>query len=305
MTEIEPRPALSDVDPNQEVAPPVVPSGKSQSIETSPASQELPIPMLDVHPIHEPVRGWRDFFIHIATIVVGLCIAVAIQQTVEFFHNRYQLAETRQALRLEREGNYKTLAENTTAWRWGTAELQNNLLVFQYLQQHPATPQEKLPGVLLWQTSNYPFGSAVWDAAHQSGVIALMPREEIEANSSLYFFLQKVNDVQYEGVRAIIEARRYDLSDADPSHLSPTQFASEIELTQRALTVQSLRGTLLLNLVQAFPDFPATVTSEELNQIRHPPDRPTTDLLGAARALTMERMKAAGYVDSNTRPAQK
>jgi hypothetical protein len=305
MTEIVPRPALSDVDSNQEVAPPVVPSGNPQLLDIPPASQDLPLPMLDVHPIHAPVRGWRDFFIHIATIVVGLCIAVAIQQTVEFFHNRNQLAEARQALRLEREGNYKSLAENTTAWRWGAAELQNNLLVLQYLQQHPGTPQEKLPGVLLWQTSSYPFGSVVWEAVRQSGVIALMPREEIEANSSLYFFLQKVNDLQYEGTRAIIDARRYDLSDADPSHLSPTQVASEIELTEAALTAQSLRGSLLLDLVQAFPDFPATVTSEELNQIRHPPDLPTTELLRAARALTMERMKAAGYVHSNPPPAQK
>jgi hypothetical protein len=305
MTEIVPRPALSDVDPNQEVAPPVVPSGKSQSIETPPASQELPLPMLDVHPIHAPVRGWRDFFLHIATIVIGLCIAVGIQQTIEFFHSRNQLAETRQALRLEREGNYKTLAENTTAWRWGTAELQNNLLVFQYLQQHPSTPQEKLPGILLWRTSSYPFGSVVWGAVRQSGVIALMPREEIEANSNLYFLLQKVNDVQFEGARAIIDARRYDLSDADPSHLSPAQVASEIELTQAALSAHFLCGSLLLNLVQAFPDFPATVTSEELNQIHHPPDLPTTELLRAARALTTERMKAAGHGYSNPPPAQK
>ena len=259
--------------------------------------------MLDVHPIHAPVHGWRDFFIHIATIVVGLCIAVAIQQAVEFIHNRYQLAETRQALQLEREGNYELLAKNTAAWRVGTAELQNNLLVFQYLQQHPGTPQEKLPGVLLWATSTYPFGSVVWDAARQSGVIALMPREETEANSYLYLFLQKMNDVQYEAARAIIDARRYDLSDADPSHLSLTQVASEIELTQAALSAQFLCGSLLLDLVAAFPDFPATVTSEELNQIRHPPDPATTELLRAARALTMERMKAAGYV-SDPPPAQ-
>lgn len=305
MTERVPPPALSDVDPNQEVAPPVVPPGKPQLLETPPASQERSPPMLDVHPIHAPVHGWRDFFIHIATIVVGLCIAVAIQQAVEFIHNRYQLAETRQALQLEREGNYELLAKNTAAWRVGTAELQNNLLVFQYLQQHPGTPQEKLPGVLLWATSTYPFGSVVWDAARQSGVIALMPREEIEAASSLYLFLQKINDAQYEGARAIVEARRYDLSDSDPSHLSPAQVASEIDRTQAALTVQSIVGTLLLNLKTSFPDFPAAVTSEELHEIRHPPDRQTTDLLGTARALTMERMKAAGYVDPYPPPVQK
>jgi hypothetical protein len=46
-------------------------------------------------------------------------------------------------------------------------------------------------------------------------------------------------------------------------------------------------------------------TSEELNELRHPPDLPTNELLCAARALTMERMKAAGYVYSNPPPAQK
>lgn len=259
--------------------------------------------MLDVHAPHESIHTWKGFLIHIATIVIGLLIAIGLEQTVEFFHHRHQIGEARKALRLEREGNYKTLAKNTVAWRWGTAELQNNLLVLEFLQQHPGTPQEQLPGVLLWATSNFTFGSVVWDATRQSGVTALMPREEIETNSGLYYFLQKINDVQYEGARAIIEARGYELTDADPSHLSPAQVASEIGLTQAALTAQSLRGTLLMNLVEEFPDFPASVTSEELNKILHPPDRQTTGLLGAARALTMERMKAAGYPDPNS-PAE-
>jgi hypothetical protein len=51
--------------------------------------------MLDVHPPHAPTHGWRDFFIHIATIVVGLLIAVGLEQTVEHFHERQQLGELR------------------------------------------------------------------------------------------------------------------------------------------------------------------------------------------------------------------
>jgi len=38
------------------------------------SSQETP--MLDVHPPHEAAHTWKDFFIHIATIVVGLLIAI-------------------------------------------------------------------------------------------------------------------------------------------------------------------------------------------------------------------------------------
>lgn len=254
--------------------------------------------MLDVHPIHAPVRAWRDFFIHIATIVVGLCIAVGIQQTVEFVHHRHQLTELRRALRLEREYNHGTFTENTTSWRWGTAELQNNLLVFQFLLQHPGTPQERLPGVLLWATSPFEFVSAAWDAAHQSGLVALLPREEIEENSFLYSILKKLNDIQFKSALAVQDAESYDLVDADPSHLSPGEIAAEIQLTRAALAADYLRGISLLDLKGAFPDFPATLTSTELRQMRHAPQQPTSAPPNPARALTMERMKAAGYVDS-------
>jgi hypothetical protein len=34
--------------------------------------------MLDVHPPQEASHSWKGFFIHIATIVIGLCIAVGL-----------------------------------------------------------------------------------------------------------------------------------------------------------------------------------------------------------------------------------
>jgi hypothetical protein len=54
--------------------------------------------MLDVHPAHHAASTWRDFFVHIATIVLGLLIAVGLEQTVEFFHHRHQLRELRQGI---------------------------------------------------------------------------------------------------------------------------------------------------------------------------------------------------------------
>jgi len=35
--------------------------------------------MLDVHPPHASTHTWRDFFIHIATICIGLLIAVDLE----------------------------------------------------------------------------------------------------------------------------------------------------------------------------------------------------------------------------------
>src|ERR1700734_2679989 len=55
-------------------------------------------PMLDVHPAHPPAHSWRDFFVHIATICVGLLIAIALEQTVEAVDRHHERAELRAAL---------------------------------------------------------------------------------------------------------------------------------------------------------------------------------------------------------------
>jgi hypothetical protein len=279
------------------------PARQQATASISVEDKQGPSPMLDVNPVH-PVRGWRDFVIHIATIVVGLLIAIGLEQAVEFLHHSHELADTRRALRLEREENYKTLTAQTIAWRREIAELQNNLLVLQYLQQHPGTPQEKLPGVLLWRFSSLQFATAVWDAAHASGVVALMPREEIEDNTELYIFLRNEVDASLQTALAINQAQRYNLMDSDPSHLSPAEVATEIDLTQAAMTKLFLHGALLGNLSEAFPDFPSTVTRAELGSIRHTPDAHTAEILAPARALTEGRLKAAA-VDQDAASPQK
>jgi hypothetical protein len=49
-----------------------------------------PIDMFDIHPPHAAAHTWKDFFIHIATIVIGLFIAVGLEQIVETIHHRHQ-----------------------------------------------------------------------------------------------------------------------------------------------------------------------------------------------------------------------
>jgi hypothetical protein len=57
--------------------------------------------MLDVHPPHESVHTWTDFFIHIATICVGLLIAIGLEQAVEALHHRHEREVLVQEMRAE------------------------------------------------------------------------------------------------------------------------------------------------------------------------------------------------------------
>jgi hypothetical protein len=45
--------------------------------------------MLDVHPAPHAASNWREFLVHILTIVIGLLIAIGLEQTVVHFHEQH------------------------------------------------------------------------------------------------------------------------------------------------------------------------------------------------------------------------
>jgi hypothetical protein len=87
-------PSLEPADKIQPVSPV---EAQSNSIPESPAA------MLDVHAPHESINTWKSFFIHIATICVGLLIAVGLEQSVEALHRAYERNHLRGSLQHETE----------------------------------------------------------------------------------------------------------------------------------------------------------------------------------------------------------
>ncbi len=65
--------------------------------------------MLEVHPPNEPVHGWRDFFVHLFTITIGLLIALGLEGCVEMWHHRHLVHEAETSLQIEIKANAKEL----------------------------------------------------------------------------------------------------------------------------------------------------------------------------------------------------
>lgn len=221
--------------------------------------------MLDVHPPHTSAHTWKDFFIHIATIVIGLLIAVGLEQTVEFLHHRHEVAETRESLHLEREENRRSFVMNALEYRLNAETLQNNLRVLLFLQQHPGTPEEKLPGTLEWGSSYDPVVETVWKNAQQTQVLALMPRGEAESDAHLYFLLENAQAEERKVYEAVTLAATYGITDPNPTHLTPQRATQEIDLIIAAIRDNYRWGVALLNLHDDDHDFAPAPTWNEIH----------------------------------------
>ena len=211
-------------------------------------------PMLDVHPAHHAASTWKEFFIHIATIVMGLLIAVGLEQMVEHLHQARELAETRQALREEREANRKIAERRYDDWRLGVAAAHNNEMVLEYAKTHPLAPPESYPGVLIWQYSRFQFKRAAWESAQLTVVISLMPREEAESDRDLYSY--------FDHIEASIQAMNENKKEARQGRpLNDIPRYSPGELDRVILGVSKMKeqcqdmGLWLTELRRDYPDF--------------------------------------------------
>jgi len=216
---------------------------------------------------------------------------------VEYLHHRHQIAETREALRLEREDNRKRFVRYCSYYEWETAALNNNLLVLAHLEQHPGTPQEKLPGVVYWAMWRSLFAHAAWDSAQQRGILPLMPQNEVLADQRFYIALEDISNANQEAWLALSAASAFTFKDPDPSHLSAARLEEVIDLTEKVMTKHFLQGNFMGYLHALDANFAAGPSEDELNQFHHrvTPAQPASSGLAAAHALTMQRLYDAGY----------
>src|SRR5215469_8592836 len=142
--------------------------------------------MIDVHVPHKTEHTWTDFLIHIATITVGLFIAIGLEQTVEHFHHlhqRYQLEEhLREELRtnLRRDENDFRRFADIRAY---TVELKSAVTA---RRTHPSSPAAP-PDASDPRRHGLPSAPsiAIWDAAKLDATITLLPSEEIQLYHSM------------------------------------------------------------------------------------------------------------------------
>lgn len=264
------------------------------------SNPQLVTPMLDVDPPHHAINSWRDFFIHIATIVVGLLIAIGLQQTVESIHDHHELNATRQALVHEQQSNDKILANDENEWRWTFVALKNDLTVLEYIKHHPGTPQTALPGELRWILGPFHWNHAAWDAAERKGIVQHMSPEEANSYLKYYELMALMSQQELQTWDALNEAASFDLLDPDPTHLTAQQLDQVIQLTLTALQKLVTYGDAFGLYAAEFPSRPHTITWGMIGRLT--PASFDLDPKGmlAAHAITERRLNAANSGKNGT-----
>jgi hypothetical protein len=151
--------------------------------------------MLDVHPAHHAASTWRDFLIHIATIVLGLLIAIGLEQSVEALHRQHERSQLRQSLHgesLQIESDTVT-SEVTLSDRKEWLRARISKVQAAVWQHQPLPPPDPHTGATVLVRPDDP----LWRSAKTSGLAPLLTEREVVAYSEIELLAAKI-DVAYD-----------------------------------------------------------------------------------------------------------
>jgi hypothetical protein len=209
--------------------------------------------MLDVHPPHHSPNTWRDFLLHIATIVLGLLIAIGLEQSVEALHHHHQLRQLQEQMHQVLENDTRNDALDIQALNDLRATLSGLRTRIDAQPGQPALPQTSGHATALLRMPSI----APYEAAKENGTVALLASDDIRLYNRLAlqrdFLLETVRDWK-DGNRELdsFEQRFADFHGnrtfgdfrpgLDPSKLSPANLEE-----YRALIAADITDTDILS----------------------------------------------------------
>jgi hypothetical protein len=153
---------------------------------------------MDVHPPHGAIHGWRDFFVQLAAITIGLLIALGLVGLVEWRQHQHLLHEAESNLASELRANRSTLAKNQKSVEEAQKRGEENLAILAaFKANHHGGSELKF----YWQWSS--MSSAAWDAARNTDAVALMDYDLARKYSDVYAQQLLVNEQASVFVRDI------------------------------------------------------------------------------------------------------
>jgi hypothetical protein len=210
---------------------------------------EVP-PVIDVHPPHEPIHGWRDFLLHLLTITIGLLIALGLEGCVEWQHHRHLVHEAEASMHAEIESNARGLPDALAGLKKNQAD---DVEVLKYIIKNHKSPEHDSMSIAFGIRT---FDDVSWKTAQSTTALSYMSYAQAEEYSDIYSIQTELYNAEQQAARdAIISLAPFmnmSDSDPDPTEGQANEIKQKIEILQGQLT---LVGSFMNSLDRAYKKF--------------------------------------------------
>src|ERR1700744_4743731 len=186
---------------------------------------------MEVHAPHEPVHTWRDFFVHVGIMTIGLFIALMLEGLVEYTHHRHIVREARENIRHEIEDNHQSAQHDLVSLQQDIDRIKANIKTIHGLREDP----RNFHGSLTYTMQFISLDSSAWSTSRDTGALSYMPYQDVQAYAELYENQKYVNDQALEIFHRQTLAMTPVFTEEDISKLPPSEIESMLHETAATL----------------------------------------------------------------------
>ena len=199
---------------------------------------------MEIHHPHSPFHSWRDFLVEIATIVIGVLIALSLEGLREWNHNRSLVEEARAALGREIADNKRSVDGDLTQIDTRKQNLDNAL---RFADDIIATGSTAIHSLSL-NVSLGELSSASWQTADHTGALGHMPYVDVQRYAAVYNLQDLYQAQERRSLEHLSEALSLISAHSDPTkapRADAQQFRDRILLMNGDLYLEQQIGKQL------------------------------------------------------------
>jgi hypothetical protein len=162
------------------------PQPPAPSVPPSPIPEESPV---EIHKPHA-AKTWKEFFIELGTITLGICIALAGEQTVEWLHWRSQVQEAREVIATEMAFNLEGAIGRVRTLHCVEQRLDALSKILDEASRSGSLP----PVGYIGQPPRHQWRSGAWESVVASQTAVHFPRQQLADLGALYKIIDRLNE---------------------------------------------------------------------------------------------------------------
>jgi len=116
---------------------------------------------MDIHTSQGPIRSFKDFVLHLLTVIIGILIALSLEGLLEWHHHRALVQEARSNLASEIRENRQRLTKGLDSAPGAEQRLKATI---EAIDNYRRKPTPRTPN-LDWSYGLFPLNATAWSTA--------------------------------------------------------------------------------------------------------------------------------------------
>jgi hypothetical protein len=181
------------------------------------------------------VNSFKDFLLHLLTVILGILIALSLEGLIEWHHHRSLAEEARSNLTAEIRENRQLLAGGLPA---APAAEQRLKATIETIEAYRKDRRDDRTSKLDWSFGLFPLSATGWSTASSTGALSYMDYSEVQGYSRAYVLQDEFLTMQQNALGKWLDLQKWlarrdskgSLSNLNNEELSEVEAAASAAL---------------------------------------------------------------------------